>query len=225
MWLETPMHRHFLAFAMLLASLTIGQLADAAPAPAGAQSLVYRVQHSRYGNIGIYTNQVEKNGNTTTVTTRADIKVSILGVVLYRQEASRQERWAGDRLVSFHGVTTVNGNPYELNGAVDGNSFVLSSPNGQIVAPANVKIANPWSPDVLKGDMILTPDRGRIENVQVKDAGETAVEVSGRQIRAKRYEINRLDGTKRYEVWLDERGTPVRFITFNNNGTVTFILT
>ena len=187
--------------------------------------LVYTVHHSRYGNIGTYSNAVEKSGETTTVITDAHIQVSLLGVVFYRQDASRQERWAGNRLISFHGVTTVNGKPFEMTGAAQGDRFVMMSPDGDIVTPASVRIANPWSIDVLRGNTILTPDRGRVENVQVKDGVETSVSINGRDTRTKRYEIDRLDGQKRYEIWMDEGGTPVRFITYNPNGSVTFTLT
>ena len=211
----------------LWASITFAIMAGVPPADAATapQRLVYSVHHSRYGTIGTYSNAVEKNGETTTVVTDAHIQVSILGVTLYRQDATRQERWNGGRLVSFHGVTTVNGRPYEMTGAAQGDRFVLMSPEGDIVAPAGVKIANPWSPDVLRGDTLLTPDRGRVENVQVKGGEDTSVDVNGRSLRAKRYEIDRLDGSKRYEVWLDDRGTPVQFILYNRNGTVTFALT
>ena len=51
------------------------------------------------------------------------------------------------------------------------------------------------------------------------------VAVNGKQTRAKRYEIDRTDGQKRYDVWLDDRGTPVKFTTYNPNGSVTFTLT
>ena len=78
---------------------------------------------------------------------------------------------------------------------------------------------------MLHGDTLLTPDRGRIENVQVKTTEETSLAINGRTSPTKHYEINRLDGTKRYEVWLDDRGTPVQFITYNPNGMVTFTLT
>ena len=64
-----------------------------------------------------------------------------------------------------------------------------------------------------------------MENVQVKDGVETSVSINGRDTRTKRYEIDRLDGQKRYEIWMDEGGTPVRFITYNPNGSVTFTLT
>jgi hypothetical protein len=59
----------------------------------------------------------------------------------------------------------------------------------------------------------------------VKTTEETSLAINGRATRTKHYEINRLDGTKRYEVWLDDQGTPVQFITYNPNGMVTFTLT
>ena len=216
------MHRRMFLISFLLSPLLVRSVPALSASP---ERMVYRVQHSRYGNIGTYSNAVEKAGNVTTVTTEAHILVSVLGVVLYRQEIARQERWNADRLVSFHGVTTVNGKAYELTGSADGDHFVLMSPNGPIVAPASVRIANPWSADVLRGDTLLTPDRGRLENVQVKTTEETSLAINGRATRTKHYEINRLDGTKRYEVWLDDQGTPVQFITYNPNGMVTFTLT
>ena len=216
------MHRRMFLLSFLLSPM----LVQSVPAwSAASERMVYRVQHARYGDIGTYSNAVEKSGNATTVTTEAHILVSILGVVLYRQDIARQEHWNADRLMSFHGVTTVNGKTIELTGSADGDRFVLNSPNGPIVAPASVRIANPWSADVLRGDTLLTPDRGRLENVHVKTTEETSLAINGRATRTKHYEINRLDGTKRYEVWLNDQGTPVQFITYNPNGMVTFTLT
>ena len=208
---------------VIIATLVFGwaSAASAAPAP---QRLVYQVHHSRYGSIGTYTNAVEKSGDSTTVNTEAHIQVSLLGIVLYRQDAERREEWNGNRLMSFKGVTTVNGKPVEMMGEAQGDRFVMMSPEGDVVAPATVRIANPWSPDVLRGNTILTPDRGRMENVRVKGGEETSVAVNGKSTRAKRYEIDRLDGSKRYEVWLDDSGTPVMFSMFNPGGTVTFTL-
>ena len=213
------------AFALLL-SLIAGPFIAMPPAHAAPaqQKMVYSVHHSRYGNIGTYTNSVEKSGDMTTVTTDAHIQVSILGIVLYRQDAQRQERWNGNRLVSFHGVTTVNGKPMEMTGAAQGDQFVMMGPEGDVIAPASVKLANPWSSNVLQGTTLLTPDRGRMEDVEVKPGQDTMVPINGKQTRAKRYEIDRLDGAKRYDVWMDDRGTPVMFTTYNPNGTVTFTL-
>src|SRR5438045_9332996 len=115
------MHRRMFLVSVLLGPMLVHSAPIRAAAP---ERMVYRVQHSRYGNIGTYSNAVEKTGNVTTVTTEAHIAVSILGVVLYRQDIARQERWHADRLVSFHGVTTVNGRSSELSGSAEGDRLV-----------------------------------------------------------------------------------------------------
>ena len=83
------MHRRMFLVSLLLGAMLI----ESPPAlSASPEHMVYRVQHSRYGNIGTYSNAVEKAGTMTTVTTEAHIAVSILGVVLYRQDAARRCR-------------------------------------------------------------------------------------------------------------------------------------
>ena len=218
------------AFAIPLSSvvalivLAAAMAMPALPASAAPQKLVYQVQHPTYGSIGTLTNAIEKNGDQTTVTSDGSFRVSILGIVLYRQEFSRIEHWIGDRLMSFHGVTTVNGRATEVNGSAEGDHFVVTSPNGNATAPATVRIANPWSANALKGDTMLVPDRGTVDNVVVNPAEMTSVAINGKMVRARRYEIDRPSGEKRYEVWLDEQGTPVMFNVNNRGAPVTFTL-
>jgi uncharacterized protein DUF6134 len=209
--------------AICLAGMTLVAGASAA-APAPPQKLVYTVHHSRYGEIGTYTNTIVHDGNNTSVSTEIHIAVSFLGITAFRQEASRQERWTDGRLVYFHGVTSTNGRAVELTGAADGDRFVLKTPDGEVVAPANVRLANPWSPGILVGNAMLTPDRGRLDEVRVTGGDFAPVDVDGRQVRAKLYEVYLPDGRKKYEVDLDEHGTPVQFTTFNADGAVTFSL-
>src|SRR5260370_2914366 len=116
------MLRRMFLISFLLGPALIGSMPALSASP---ERLVYRVQHSRYGNIGTYSNAVEKAGNVTTVTTEAHIAVSILGVVLYRQDVTRQARCNAERLVAFHGVTTVNGTPYQMTGRADAHPVLL----------------------------------------------------------------------------------------------------
>ncbi len=201
--------------------VTFATAAGATPAP---QKFIYTVHHSRYGKIGTFTNTVVRDGDDTTVTTEVRIAVSILGVTLYRQDASRREQWTGDRLVSFHGVTTTNGNAIQLDGSAEGDHFVLRTPNGETVAPASVRLANPWSPGILGGNFIFTADRGRLDEVRVSGGEPATFTVAGRPVTAKKYEVYLLDGRKKYEVDLDEHGVPVQFVLFNDDASVTFSL-
>ena len=59
------MHRRMFLISFLLGPALIGSMPALSASP---ERLVYRVQHSRYGNIGTYSNAVEKAGNVTTVT-------------------------------------------------------------------------------------------------------------------------------------------------------------
>lgn len=200
-------------------------VAWAPPASAEVQKFVYQVRHPTYGRIGTYTNFVKTDGDRTTVTTEGRIRVAILGIVLYRQDCDRIERWAGERLVSFEGKTTTNGRSVEVKGEAQGEGFVVHTPDGQFMAPADVKPANPWSETVLKGSTMLTPDRGVVEDVKVRPAEMTELDINGSTLRARRYEVARLSGEKKYEVWIDDEGTPVMFNVGTRRGTVTFTLT
>ena len=211
----------------ILSVVVVGAAMMTAPLPASAalQKFVYQVRHPIYGWIGTYTNSVETTGNRTTVTTEGRIRVAILGIVLYRQDFDRVERWVGERLMSFQGLTTTNGRPMEVRGEAEGDKFsIVSSPNGSFVAPAAVKLANPWSEAVLMGEIMLTPDRGQLEDVKVRAAEVTDLSINGSTVRVRRYEIARSTGEKRYEVWIDDEGTPVMFNVNTRRGTVTFTL-
>src|SRR5262249_32945415 len=104
------------------------------------EQLVYTVQHSKYGEIGTYTNTIEHEGDITNVTTTAKLSVSVLGMKVYRQDIARHETWLGNRIVDFRGVTTENGKAIELRGKAEGDHFLIMTPNGTTNAPADVRL-------------------------------------------------------------------------------------
>jgi hypothetical protein len=50
------------------------------------------------------------------------------------------------------------------------------------------------------------------------------VTIDGAAMRVRRYRIVTADGREHYEVWLDDRRTPVMFDRVDGDGTVTFTL-
>src|SRR5689334_9309502 len=94
---------------ILFAGAMIGVALGAAPADAAREVYTYRVIHPTYGEIGTYTNTVERSGNDATIQTELKIAVRKIGIVVYRQEARRAEHWRNDKLLSFEGVTVTNG--------------------------------------------------------------------------------------------------------------------
>ena len=199
-------------------------LAAGAPAAAFQEHYNYRVVDQLYGSIGTYRNTVERDDDATTITTEAHIGVSVLGITLYRQDVSRVERREGDRLVYFHGITTENGNPVEVDGRAEGNAFVVSSPHGKVSAPATIRPVDPWSAALALGDTALMPDTGLVTKIHTSGGEETSITIDGAAMQVKRYRIETVDGSERYEVWMGADATPVKFNIQDQESNVTFTL-
>jgi hypothetical protein len=214
-----------LFLALLLSLSSVAATGAAAPGAPPVQKLVYKVNHSRYGNLGTFTNTIAKAGDKTTVTSDAHYRVAVLGVTFYRQDVSRVETWSGERLVNFHGVTSDNGKDIELTGWAEGDHFIMKTPEGTVTAPANIRLANPWSRTSVEGGDMLTPDRGRLEHVTLTDMDDADIRIGSRMVHTKHFAVVRGGGPRKYEIWLDETDTPVQFALVTPANTITFTLT
>lgn len=194
------------------------------PAFADAYRLDYSVSHSKFGNIGTYTNTVDQEGESATVTTNLNIRVKVLGISAYRQSADRIEKWNSGRLVYLHSTTNTNGKPVEVNGVAQGDHFQVTTLKGSEEAPANVRVSNPWSPSVLNGNTIVTPDDGTVCKMQISAPQDASVQVGNASVPAKEYNIDLPDLTKQYQVWFDSSGTVVKFAMIDGGNTVTFTM-
>jgi len=201
----------------------LGVLWVAGPVASGPpRQFVYQVTHSLFGSIGTYINTIEPEGSGTLVLTQAHFDVRVLGVRMYHEVAQRTERWQGNRLVAFDGVTdNGNGPPMVVKGAARGNEFIITSPLGTFAAPWNVHPANPWSGNFLHANEMMRVDNGKVEPVHVAGGETTTVTIGARPIPARQYEI---EGSTTYTVWLDSRGIPVKFVVDDKSGKVTFTL-
>jgi Family of unknown function (DUF6134) len=207
--------------AKLAAAALLGVTVAAGRASANPESYEYRVIHPAYGDVGTYTNIVDRLGDNAEVRTDVKIQVRLLGITVYRQEAQRVERWQGQTLLSFDGVTVTNGDRLEVHGAARNGGFAITTPTGTVVAPSGVHPSNPWSAMVLKADVMMSTRTGKVAAVQVS-AGEVApVALDGASFRARQYEIS---GYMRHFVWLSDDGTPVAFRTNEDGTLIDFVL-
>ncbi len=210
----------------LVLGLAAGLAIGASPACADAYRLDYNVSHSQYGNIGTYSNTIDSDGQNTTVVTRSNIAVRLMGgiVTAYRQSADRIEKWIGDRLVSLQAATSINGKKSEVNGAAEGDHFQIKTAKGSAEEPALVRLANPWSSRLMNGDTIITPDDGTTNKVHITPGQDTVVKIADADVPAKPYDIDLVGTKKHYHVWFDNSGTPVMFNMTDDSGIVTFTL-
>lgn len=191
------------------------------PARADTQTYQYEVEHPTFGHIGTYTNVIEQSGDRTHVETELHVAVRLVGIAVYRQDATRSEDWRNGRLVAFHGVTTTNGTSVEISGQARGNGFAITTPDGTTLAPADVRTSNPWSPRFLKAHVMMSTKSGRTEAVRISGGDETSVTFDGKARLLHQYLI---DGQKRGLVWLDDRGVPIAFKIWEDGTPIELVL-
>jgi len=204
--------------AVALFALLAWQRSDASE----VQLLRYNVDHAVYGRIGIYENRIDRRADETVVQNEIHLLITVLGIVIHREDAERSERWNGQRLIDFHSVTTVNGDSVEVSGHAKEPGFEVTSPRGTTMAPADILPSNPWSAGFLSSKTMLQSDTGEIESIQVSSPESSSVKVDDRTIAATLYKIS---AHPAYQIWLGPGDIPVRFTVADDSGLVTFTLT
>jgi len=191
------------------------------PAPAGQLVYTYTVRHPLYGKIGTFTDTIDRKPETMRIDGRLRIAVKFLGIVVYRQDSDITAIMRDDRLVSLQSATNKDGEYLEVRGEAQGDQFVVNATAGSFAGPAT---SLPSDPFVLKGSgegtMIFT-DTGEIINVQVSGGDHGTVSVDGNMVSARHFII---EGVTRREVWLDNRGIPVRFRVVEKGTPIDFVL-
>lgn len=210
---------------LILASSAVAALlacASVASAQTATQVMTYTVEHPSYGNIGTYTNTVSKDGQSADVRTDLHIAVKVLGIQLFHQDASREERWDSEHLVSFKSETDDNGTQIGVNGQADGGAFhIASTANGNLTAPLQVHPSNPWAPFVLQTNMMMSTKTGKVSPVIVTDTGEITMTFDGKQVHVHQWFV---DDDKHQVVWIDDRGVVVAFQTQEQGSAINFVL-
>ncbi|HLG85995.1 MAG TPA: DUF6134 family protein [Alphaproteobacteria bacterium] len=195
------------------------------PAAAAQQEYRYRIRHPFFGTVGTYTNIVKQNGEDTEVDTELHAVASLIGIVFYRQDSHRVEHWHGDRLISFDGTTVENGEKILVHGEAKGkDGFVITSPFGTVVAPADVYPENPRKGMVWKSSsvMIMSTKDGELYPAKVSESMGKPDFWPPAAPMLRQFVI--ADGDRRKYVWADDRGVPVAFRTFEQGSAIDFVL-
>jgi len=191
------------------------------PACAAPQVYEYRIEHPTYGAIGTYTNSVDNIGNNTEVVTNLHVAVKVFGIVVFREDAQRTELWRSDRLTSFEGLTTTNGHKIEIHGEARDEGFVINSPSGISVAPANVHPSNPWSVKIFDSNVMMSTKTGKLFDVRLIADVEKSIMLDGVIETLHQYEV---DGEQKQLIWLNDRGVTVAFRILESGVPIDFVL-
>jgi len=207
--------------AAIAVAMSFGFIAGTCPALAGQQVYVYSVMHPIYGDIGTFTDRIDRNSKSTRIDSKLRIAVTFLGVVAFRQDSDTTEIMHGDRLVSLQSVTDKDGQHLEVHGEVQGDRFVVIATGGSYAGPAAIAPSDPWVLNRTGDETVVFTDTGRIIKMHVSGGGYDMVSVNGTLVSARHFIVM---GDRQQEVWLDNQEIPIMFRTVENGTAIDFML-
>jgi hypothetical protein len=196
-------------------------VAGSVPALAGQQVYTYSIIHPFYGDIGTFTDTIERSREAMRIDSRLRVAVTLLGIVIYRQESDITEIMQGSRLISLQSVTEKDGLHVEVNGKAQGDKFLVNATAGAFAGPASVAPSDPW---VLKGigkGTVVFTDTGRIIAVDISGGDYEMVSVNGVSVSARHFVVM---GDKRQDVWVDGQEMPIMFRVTEKGSPIDFVL-
>src|SRR5262249_22419253 len=205
----------------LLGATSLCLLAGTAPAFAGQQVYTYSVVHPIYGEIGTFTDTIDRSAQTLRIDSRLRVAVRLLGVVAYREEADTTEILHGDRLMSLQSVTNKDGRHLEVHGEAQGDQFMVNCTLGTFTAPGTISPSDPWVVKRTGDETVVSTSTGRIIHVKVSGGDYDTVSMGGAAVSARHFVVS---GDKRQEVWLDNRDIPIKFRTIEDGTPIDFVL-
>jgi uncharacterized protein DUF6134 len=202
-------------------AIGLSAMAATAPAQAGQQVYTYSVVHPIYGEIGTFTDTIERSAEATRIESRLRVAVKLLGVTAYREESDTTEVLHGNRLVSLQSVTNKDGRHLEVHGEARGDQFMVNCTIGSFAAPGSISPSDPWVLKRTGEDLVVSTSTGKIVHVQISGGAYETVSVNGASVSARHFVVS---GDKRQEVWLDEREVPIMFRTLEDGTPIDFVL-
>jgi hypothetical protein len=202
-------------------AMGLSLIAGGAPALAGQQVYTYSVVHPIYGEIGTFTDTIDRSAEATRIEARLRVAVKLLGVVAYREESDTTEILHGDRLVSLQSVTNKDGRHLEVHGEAQGHQFLINCTIGSFSAPGNISPSDPWVLKRTGEEVVVSTSTGRIVHIQISGGDYDIITLNGGPVSARHFVVS---GDKQQEVWLDSREVPIKFRTVEDGTPIDFVL-
>lgn len=152
---------------------------------------------------GTLVSRFETVGDEIRAFTNIDASYFILWMPAIDYHLAVRETWRGDRLVAFESDTRDRGRRESVRGqAVDGG-FEVTGRKGRLMAPADIIPATFWNPEIVTRDVVLDPQKGTLEDQEVKGHDRTTLSVMGQPLPVDRY---RLDSVVKGDVYYEDKG-------------------
>lgn len=194
-------------------------------ASAATRTDTYKVEHPLYGDIGTYVYNFDDANGVARITSQLHVAITLIGIVIYRQDSDQQEVLENGRLISLKSVTRINGRQSGVRGEARDGRFLVTSASGTTSAPADVLPSDPWSLKRIGAGVVVSTKSGKIYNVKVTGDEAETVLLQGTSSSTHHFRIRTETQEDKWEVWLDAQGVPIKFRSLEDGEQIDFILT
>jgi hypothetical protein len=186
---------------------------------AAAGTVEYRIDHSKYDEIGSHVVSFSRNGADLVVDVAINIEVKILFITLHSLVSERRETWRDGRMVAYAAHTDENSDLVDVSARAEGGKLIVEGPGGRAEADGSVFPTHPWNPEIVSGTVQMDTKTGKLLNVSVAPAGAEAIVVGGRAVETRKYKVT---GDMERELWFDGDGNWIQLRFPKDGETLTF---
>ncbi len=194
--------------------------AQAYEPPSG--TVEYRINHSKYDEIGTHRVTFSRKGADLVVDVRIEIKVKLLFLTAHSLKSDRRETWQDGRLVAYTAHTKENRDDIKVSARANGPKFVIDGPSGRAEADGVVFPSHPWHPGIVERTLLMDTKTGALLKVSIAPAGEDEVTVAGKPVKTRKFTVS---GDIERELWFDDAGNWIQLRFVNDGATLTFTRT
>jgi len=168
--------------------------------------IAFRVMRDEV-DIGSHELTFRRDGERLEVDIAIDLKVTFLGVALYRYSHRARETWQDGRLTALEAATDHNGTPYKVAGRASADGFILSMGGKETVFPADAFPSSHWNRAWLQGRPLINTQKGEKIAYAIAPRGEESVATASGPVTAERFAVS---GDLRKDIWFDAAGRWVK---------------
>ena len=175
----------------------------------------YTIHAEEFGEVGVFTNVVRREGASIIVESRTEIAVKMFFVTVFHFSATSTAVWEQGRIIQYDAFTDDDGRTSQVSMHADGEQLVIDRAAGRVVVPAGVYPHNPWNIGILGARAIMSPKSGRLFPAKISGGQTEDIERAAGISKTVTY---RIDTDRRTWVWYDRDDVPIKFVMERKRG-------
>lgn len=202
----------------LLGGMSAGLVLAASPVRASPDRLAFDVVRGGE-TIGSHVLTFRRDGDVLAVEVAIDLEVTLAWIPVFRYSHRNTELWRGGGLERLDSRTDDDGSVHEVAVRRQGGRLLVDGDDGRLELPGDTITTSYWHPATMERRGLLDTQHGRLAETENRFAGLERIEVAGRTVEARRYEVT---GDLELTAWygrdgcwsglaFDARGEEVRY--------------